>query len=83
VVEQRPFKPKVVGSIPTAPTNAIHLTTIVFATDTNFGLGPPGLFYLEYLNLACGPRARLKGCGLPQVEELDVPKKVKTFIFES
>jgi hypothetical protein len=23
VVEQRPFKPKVVGSIPTAPTNLI------------------------------------------------------------
>jgi hypothetical protein len=24
VVEQRPFKPKVVGSIPTAPTKFIH-----------------------------------------------------------
>jgi hypothetical protein len=35
VVEQRPFKPKVVGSIPTAPTNLIHSTAFVFAFDTN------------------------------------------------
>ena len=29
------FKPKVVGSIPTAPTNLIHSTAFVFAFDTN------------------------------------------------
>jgi hypothetical protein len=28
VVEQRPFKPKVVGSIPTAPTNSVINTAI-------------------------------------------------------
>ena len=35
VVEQRPFKPKVVGSIPTAPTKLIHSTFFVFTFDTN------------------------------------------------
>jgi hypothetical protein len=35
VVEQRPFKPKVVGSIPTAPTNLQHLQHFIGVFDTN------------------------------------------------
>jgi hypothetical protein len=43
VVEQRPFKPKVVGSIPTAPTNIFHTPVrpgmIVLDVSAKFGGG--------------------------------------------
>ncbi len=46
MVEQRPFKPKVVGPIPTAPTNISELLThpvIAFAAFSSVGL-MPGVF---------------------------------------
>ena len=35
VVEQRPFKPKVVGSIPTAPTKIFDLQRLIAALGIN------------------------------------------------
>ena len=35
MVEQRPFKPKVVGSIPTAPTKLLDSQRLIEAFDTN------------------------------------------------
>jgi hypothetical protein len=37
VVEQRPFKPKVVGSIPTAPTTSSLLSNELRETWLHFG----------------------------------------------
>ena len=35
VVEQRPFKPKVVGSIPTAPTKTSHSQRFILEFNNN------------------------------------------------
>ena len=35
MVEQRPFKPKVVGSIPTAPTKLLHSSRLIFEVNNN------------------------------------------------
>ncbi|MCU1240075.1 MAG: hypothetical protein JWO71_801 [Candidatus Acidoferrum typicum] len=54
VVEQRPFKPKVVGSIPTAPTNLNHLNTLSDCLNAE-RYGPVGLGVFSGPLLSCGP----------------------------
>ena len=58
MVEQRPFKPKVVGSIPTAPTNLLHFTAFVFGFDTNCRLTPIELIHCKLFN----PRRTVFNC---------------------